>query len=181
MTVTGRASGAKGAAAGVWMITVCAFLAGTSKVVEASVELCLDQLMKELKGHALAVGRQGRRLLVTMSVCATPDLPFGESMERVRVALSRCGFEADELEVLSATPRTEIAEAIAVGAEPHLWSSTDVAARLGISRQRVHTMMQTGKLPHADCFVGRAAGFERARIEAFAREREESRDSGGDG
>jgi len=117
---------------------------------EALLEAVTDALDgdRNLTGSAPAVNTLTRVLSVRASCDAsTPEGALATGMARIRLALKRAGVNAAE--ITEASVQCELDEDDFASARDDLVGTPDVAARLGISRQRVAQLVDTpGRFPH---------------------------------
>jgi len=103
---------------------------------------------RNLTGSAPAVNTLTRVLSVRASCDAiTPESALATGIARIRLALRRAGIGAAD--ITEASVQRELDEDKFASARDDLVGTPDVAARLGISRQRVAQLVDTpGRFPH---------------------------------
>jgi excisionase family DNA binding protein len=113
----------------------------------------------------VSVDEDGVALNVSVRSGGSMDEALIDAKSVLYAGLKKAGISGYRVEAARMSDRSSVVQSLEQDVPVRLLSVTELAKVLGVSKQRVSKMMQTGKLPAPDATVGGAPGWLPAGIE----------------
>jgi len=120
----------------------------------------------------VSVDDGGRAMTVSMRSTGHMDDALSDSKAVLLACLRKADVRGWRIEAARMAETGSVLEVADLGGSVRLLSVTEVAKALGVSKQRVSKMLQTGKLPEPDAMVGSAPGWLPTKVEAVLARRD---------
>lgn len=130
-----------------------------TNVVSSYDDQRLDQILEFLAPLGSTASLDGDLLVVTMSVQGFIDEGLARAKEFLIAAMEHAGVDDYQIVTANIVKEHDVLRPRPDQDPIHLLSVTEVAKKLGVSKQRVSAMVKSGRLPPPAARVGNAPGF----------------------
>jgi len=156
-----------------WVVTLLVVLLPTTEQDRPSI---IEELERALAGSAPFACWSGDRIFVSSHFHGPESSAKDQAMEAVTGTINDLRLDPIKVECDQTAQVGEVRAALSRGdsALPVYDSISDVAQKLGVSKQRTSALLERGKLPAPKCRIGRSVGFDSAEIDDFVQQRKEA-------